>query len=269
MKLKRRVGIVVDPDTRFDAPLDESSERSQKRARFADAVEEEDEEASGSTAATSQTVSQHNAPAVAQKRGRRTDSESETERDETEIASPKKKARAPPPPNPKKADRIPTKEKAGSKTKAPVKTARRGGATAEIDAALDAEFNKLKLVRPVYAPVVKTSGTRMDWDDEEQVRKKFEDDGPTQWGAEPTQQGKFVVKYFEVKPRENLGPRTDLAVEAKWANRPNYKKFQVRPHHLFLRSVLTVGHDSQKLEDVSLSLVSLVLLRKSLPKRWN
>ena len=112
-----------------------------------------------------------------------------------------------------------------------VKTARRGGAAAaDAAAAFDADFNALKLVKPVYAPVVRKPGTKVNWDDydSDEARKKLQEDGEMTWGGEPTQRGKFVTKYFDIKPREPPVPRTDLAVEAKWANRPNYKAFKVR-----------------------------------------
>lgn len=256
MKLKRRVGTAAEVDSRFE-PL-ESPERPQKKTRFSKESfeeEEEEEEEANSTALTSQAVSQQTAPTTAQKRSRY-NSESEADQSESEAASPKKKSRVVPTPVAKKVEKVPVKP--GAKGKAApidpkymqVKTARRGGAAAaEADAALDADFNALKLIKPTYAPVVKEEGKRINWDedDAEDVQRKMmeeDQDQVMQWGNEATQKGKFVIKYFEIKPRENNGPRTDLAVEEKWANRPNYKKFKVRTPSSARYSIL-ISRDRQ------------------------
>ncbi|GAA5890585.1 hypothetical protein JCM5296_004305 [Sporobolomyces johnsonii] len=121
-----------------------------------------------------------------------------------------------------------------------IKTSRRKGA--EEEQALNAEFNALKIVKPVLKAMPHREKRRMEWGDEDsdvereraiqadQERREGEDDDdddemdPTKWRK--VTQAMFVVKTLDFERKERRPPRNDVDLPEQWAGRPNFKRFR-------------------------------------------
>ncbi|GAA5919718.1 hypothetical protein JCM1841_000766 [Sporobolomyces salmonicolor] len=121
-----------------------------------------------------------------------------------------------------------------------IKTSRRKGA--EEEQALNAEFNALKIVKPVLRAMPHQEKRRMDWTEEDsdvereraiqadQERRGGEEDDddeemdPTKWRK--VTQAMFVVKTLDVDRKQRRPPRKDVDLPEQWAGRPNFKRFR-------------------------------------------
>lgn len=114
-----------------------------------------------------------------------------------------------------------------------IKNLKRKGA--EVDQAMNDEFNALKLVRPTFEQMKAPQSHRIDWDEvdleEEHMRLVREDEenggDPEAWGGEGGK-GMFVVERQSMVRKDRPPPRTDLELEDKYVGRKNFKKFRVR-----------------------------------------
>lgn len=112
-----------------------------------------------------------------------------------------------------------------------VKPTKRKGDTN--DQAFTAEFNALKIVKPVLQPMRKPESRKMGWDEEDPeeernrlIREDHErEDNPDDWGGKATQM--FVIHKVSLARKERPPPRNDLQLEGKYAGRPNFKRFRV------------------------------------------
>lgn len=118
-----------------------------------------------------------------------------------------------------------------------VKTTKRKGA--DIDKALNDDFNALKIVKPVIKPMPRQEKHRLGWDeedsdaerdrlihaDQEHLDRQSGDDemDPDRWRQ--ATQAMFVIKPLQVESRPRRGGSEP--VDPKWAGRPNFKRFRV------------------------------------------
>lgn len=165
---------------------------------------------------------------------------------DTELASPQKKVRhaeplAAPPSTvaSKKATSTATNRNKNGKAAPPdlnaplfqVKASKRKGA--ELEAQLANEFNALKLVKPVFNPMVAKKAEHLSWDDEdeeEELMRMIREDRKERWNDDDEpQRGFFRIVYAplgKIVRRPKHAP--DAATQARWALMPNFKKFRVR-----------------------------------------
>lgn len=102
------------------------------------------------------------------------------------------------------------------------------------DQAFTAEFNALKIVKPVLQPMRKLEKHRMRWDendpDEDRNRLILEDqergDNPDDWGGKATQM--FVIHTTSLARKDRPPSRNIVELEGKYAGRANFKRFRVR-----------------------------------------
>lgn len=125
-----------------------------------------------------------------------------------------------------------------------IKPTKRKGA--EVDRALDEDFNALKIVKPVIKHMPPQEKHRARWDEEDsdverqrlisadqerlarhQAGESDDDMDPDNW-RRPTQ-AMFNIRTLDIERKERPPPRTDVNLDPKWAGRPNFKKFRVRP----------------------------------------
>ncbi|KAK4058498.1 hypothetical protein OIO90_000660 [Microbotryomycetes sp. JL221] len=121
-----------------------------------------------------------------------------------------------------------------------IKTTKRKTKDGDLDAALNADFNALKIVKPVLMSMKPPERHKMSWDeidpDAEMNRMIAEDqrrieageddreDHPDKWGGPSTQA--FVVITTELARKERPAPRQDLNSDPRWAGKPNFKRFR-------------------------------------------
>ena len=168
-------------------------------------------------------------------------------------ASPPPRATAGPPKNKKEAAALKKAEKAAQEAAAQrlLQVKPKKGRAGAADAQFTEEFNALKIVRPKLQAMPQQEHRRMRWNDEdsdaERERLIVEDqqradqgdrdaDGdddmdPDHW-RRPTQ-AMFVLRTFDVERKEPrvgaAGAASDGEADERWAGRPNFKKFLVRP----------------------------------------
>lgn len=117
-----------------------------------------------------------------------------------------------------------------------MKVTKRKGA--EIDRALNEDFNALKIVKPVLKGMPEREKKRMGWNEEDSdverdrmIREDQDHDGeddemdPTKWRT--VTQAMFNVKELEIEKKERPPVRDDIELPEKWAGRANFKRFRV------------------------------------------
>lgn len=164
----------------------------------------------------------------------------------TAQKSPKKKARivapassSPPPPLATSKATNPDKAKPkgkGKTTKVVVdptllqlKVPKRKGA--EADAEMAAEFNALKLVRPILKPMVAKAGRRFTWgedDSDEDELRKIREDQRARWDEDaPREPGFFKIVRVHCGKTEFKKREVDPVIRARWATQVDLKGFRV------------------------------------------
>ncbi|KAM0788518.1 hypothetical protein ACM66B_001646 [Microbotryomycetes sp. NB124-2] len=120
-----------------------------------------------------------------------------------------------------------------------IKTTKRKTKEGQLNADLDAEFNKLKIVKPILLQMKPPTRHRMRWeeedpdaemnrliaDDQRRIQDGSDgDDHPDTWGGPSTQA--FNVELVSLARTERPQPRNDLALDPKWAGKANFKRFR-------------------------------------------
>ncbi|GAA5933877.1 uncharacterized protein JCM15063_000498 [Sporobolomyces koalae] len=170
----------------------------------------------------------------------------EVSQEEEADASPPPKKRAKqvivsnetaPPKNKKEAAALKKAEKAAAEKEQArllqMKVSKRKGA--EIDQALNEDFNALKIVKPVLKAMPERQRKKMSWNEEDSdvererlIREDQEHDDdemdPTKWRT--VTQAMFNVRELEIEPREPALRRNDIELPAQWAGRANFKRFR-------------------------------------------
>lgn len=122
-----------------------------------------------------------------------------------------------------------------------VKTSKRKGA--ELDKALNDDFNALKIVKPVIKPMPKPEKLRLAWEEEDSDverdrliqadQERFEHGGsdnddemdPNRWRQ--ATQAMFVIKPLYLEPRARRGGEDRAPVDPQWSGTTNFKRFRV------------------------------------------
>jgi len=254
-KLKRRVGTIQDEPLSFleqaakDSPILKKARKTPEPETIAEVAESEEEDPYDRVDKKKHEKPQLNKEANKRRIGATgpSDSEAATPRPGTKRAwVPVEDSPPPTPAAPR--HKIPPTQAARHELKKKliqardkvaenlllVKPVKRRGENAEEMAQIDLEFNQLKLVKPTLKYARPAARDKIKWndvDEEEDERRRFvqEDEEmmehPDLW-RQPSQ-SMFVVKTLATQNRRSTTSRDDLAVDPKWAGRPNFKKFRV------------------------------------------